>query len=47
LRRFYRPYRRFMRRRKRPQQTVVAMARELLGFIWALAHALQAEKRVA
>lgn len=44
--RLHRRYRRLVRRGKRPQQTVVAVARELLGFIWAIAQALRAETRV-
>ncbi|MDR7476096.1 MAG: transposase [Armatimonadota bacterium] len=42
--RLHRRYRRLVRRGKRPQQAVVAVARELLGFIWAIARERQAKK---
>ncbi len=45
--RLHRRYRRLLRRGKSPHQAVVAVARELLGFIWAIAHELHAEKHIA
>lgn len=45
--RLHRRYRRLLRRGKTPHQAVVALARELLGFIWAIAHAVQGTRRAA
>lgn len=38
--RLHRRYRRMVGRGKLKQQAVVAMARELLGFVWAIARAV-------
>ena len=40
-------YHRLTERGKLPQTTVVAMARELLGFIWAVAHTAEPQTRRA
>jgi transposase len=40
-------YHRLTERGKLPQTTVVAMARELLGFIWAVAHTAEPQARRA
>jgi transposase len=45
-RRLYRRYRHLLARNKTKQQTVVAVARELLGFIWAIGWAVAADQRL-
>jgi transposase len=45
--RLHRRYRRLLGRGKLPQQAVVAVARELLGFIWAIARELAASRAAA
>jgi transposase len=45
-RRLHRRYRHLLARNKAKQQTVVAVARELLGFIWAIAWAVYPDQRL-
>jgi len=45
--RLYARYRRLTGRGKRPQQVVTAVGRELLGFIWAIGVAVEAEHQTA
>jgi transposase len=45
-RRLNRRYRALLARNKTPQQTVVAVARELLGFIWAIGWAVYPDQRL-